>query len=120
MMVVDSWLFLALGAALFYLALHPGKIRDAGHFRLAWIGFVSAMALMLFWAVFQAAATSATLVDVWFRGIGWLLAAASVAFTFLALTPKPRTPTYLSDLDDEDDEDEDEDDSDEAGDARVD
>ena len=71
---------IAQGAALFWLLLHPERLRDRTHLRTAW--FCYAVALL-------PGALSAHVV---FLVVAWSSIVASVAFVYLALDPLAEKP----------------------------
>jgi len=115
-----SWVFAALGAALFYLWLNPDKIKNRGAFKVGFYLYVVAFFAVLFFAPLHAGASSPRaekMIGALLNGISWLMAGVVTLSLFLSLPPLPtlaraarpareREPGEPGDLEDDEDEDE--------------
>ncbi len=81
-MIYDSWFYIAFGAGLFYLFLHPDKVRDTSALYWAWLAYVGALV--------------PNVLIIWFRaqeqpsaGAAWACVIASALLGARALRLKP-------------------------------
>jgi len=87
-----SWVFAALGAALFYLWLNPDKIKNRGAFKVGFYLYVVAFFAILFFALLHAGAKgerAEKMIGALLNGISWLMAGVVTLSLFLSLPPLP-------------------------------
>lgn len=95
-MASASFIFLGFGAALLYLKLHPGPIRNKTAFFMAWIFFFATLFMVALFGVIEAANNGSPsnmhLARVWGDIVSWTLVAAGGISLYQALTPATGKP----------------------------
>jgi hypothetical protein len=87
-MVYTTWLFIAYGAALFYLSVNRQKAEAPEHLRTAWFIYLLAVASHVVFTVFRAASHDLALVEIWASGATWLLVAVSMFYFLDSMFPR--------------------------------
>ena len=94
---MTMWFMMAYGAGLFYLLVHPHRIRNKGVFHHAWIWYglvlFSNFVFMLFRSSCIGSTRSLATVQIWADGVAWLFLAISLLILPWAVVPHEPTPT---------------------------
>ncbi len=82
-----TWLLLAYGIGMFYLAIHHDKLADKAAFARAWIVFAAIPASHFIFVLLSLVIVQVNLVTIWAEGVQWLLLGVSLFLLPAAIVP---------------------------------